>query len=291
MRTAVNLPPFTDPASLVAMAVEAEQAGWDGVFLWDHMVLSPAMRLDVHDPWVLLGAMAARTERVRLGTLVTPLARRRPWVVARHVITLDHLSGGRAVLGVGLGEPGDADFAAFGDPGGRTDRAEVLDEALPLLDGLWRGPVEHRGRHFTVETDLLPRPVQRPRPPVWVAAVAPHRRSLARAQRWDGVAPLGPDAGPITPEQLDGYLAVWTGRRAGTSSPPGRRACPSPSTRTRGPPGWSTARGRWATGSTTCAAASAPGPDRSPAGAGPQSGRWSPVTPSMSSRTMSTWPA
>jgi alkanesulfonate monooxygenase SsuD/methylene tetrahydromethanopterin reductase-like flavin-dependent oxidoreductase (luciferase family) len=207
MRTAVNLPPFTDPASLVAMAVEAEQAGWDGVFLWDHMVLSPAMRLDVHDPWVLLGAMAARTERVRLGTLVTPLARRRPWVVARHVITLDHLSGGRAVLGVGLGEPGDADFAAFGDPGGRTDRAEVLDEALALLDGLWRGPVEHRGRHFTVETDLLPRPVQRPRPPVWVAAVAPHRRSLARAQRWDGVAPLGPDAGPITPEQLYGYLA------------------------------------------------------------------------------------
>jgi alkanesulfonate monooxygenase SsuD/methylene tetrahydromethanopterin reductase-like flavin-dependent oxidoreductase (luciferase family) len=126
--------------------------------------------------------------------------------VARHVITLDHLSGGRAVLGVGLGEPGDADFAAFGDPGGRRDRAEVLDEALPLLDGLWRGPVEHHGRHFTVETELLPRPIQRPRPPVWVAAVSPHRRPLARAQRWDGVVPLSPELGPITPEQLDTYL-------------------------------------------------------------------------------------
>jgi len=207
MRTAVSLPPFTDAGTLVAMAVEAEQAGWDGVFLWDHMVLLPDLRLDVHDPWVLLGAMAARTERVRLGTLVTPLARRRPWVVARHVITLDHLSGGRAVLGVGLGEPGDADFAAFGDPGGHRERAEVLDEALPLLDGLWRGPVEHHGRHFTVETELLPRPVQRPRPPVWVAAVSPHRQPLARAQRWDGVVPLSPELGTITPEQLDTYLA------------------------------------------------------------------------------------
>lgn len=206
VRTAVNLPPFADAATLVAMAVEAEQAGWDGVFLWDHMVLVPSLRLDVHDPWVLLGAMAARTQRVRLGTLVTPLARRRPWVVARHVITLDHLSGGRAVLGVGIGEPTEGDFAPFGEPATRRRRAEILDEALPLVDGLWRGPVDHRGRHFTVTADLLPRPVQRPRPPVWVAAVSPHRRPLERALRWDGVAPLGPAVGPITPAELAAYL-------------------------------------------------------------------------------------
>ncbi len=206
MRTAVNLPPFTAPTTLVDMAVEAEEAGWDGVMLWDHMVLAPQLRLDVHDPWTVLGAMAARTERVRLGTLVTPLARRRPGVVARHVITLDHLSGGRAVLGVGIGEPGDADFAAFGDPAGRRQRAEVLDEAIPLVDALWRGPVDHDGKHFRVTTDLLPRPVQQPRPPIWVAAVSPHRRPIERALRWDGIAPLGPEAGPITPEQLDAYL-------------------------------------------------------------------------------------
>jgi alkanesulfonate monooxygenase SsuD/methylene tetrahydromethanopterin reductase-like flavin-dependent oxidoreductase (luciferase family) len=207
MHTAVNLPPFTDPETLVGLAVEAEEAGWDGVLLWDHMVLIPDQRLDVQDPWVLLGAMAARTERVRLGTLVTPLARRRPWVVARHMLTLDHLSGGRAVLGVGVGEPGDADFAAFGDPAGRRERAAVLDEALSLLDGLWRGPVEHRGEHFTVTTELLPRPVQQPRPPIWVAAIAPHRRPVDRALRWDGIAPLSGESGPITPEQLDAYLA------------------------------------------------------------------------------------
>lgn len=205
MRTAVCLPPFTDAATLVALAVEAEAAGWDGVFLWDHLVFLAEARPDVHDPWVLLGAMATRTERVRLGTLVTPLARRRPWVVAKHLATLDHLSGGRAVLGVGLGEPADADFAAFGDPGDARERAARLDEGLDVLDGLLRGPVDHRGRYFTVTSELRPRPVQRPRPPVWVAAVAPHRRPLARARRWDGVVPLVAFE-PPSPDELTSYL-------------------------------------------------------------------------------------
>src|SRR5690606_8440091 len=97
VRTGISLPIFTDAATLVDLAVEAESAGWDGVFLWDHLVWRPELKLDVHDPWVLLGAIAARTERVRLGTLITPLARRRPWVVAKHLTTLDHLTGGRAV--------------------------------------------------------------------------------------------------------------------------------------------------------------------------------------------------
>jgi alkanesulfonate monooxygenase SsuD/methylene tetrahydromethanopterin reductase-like flavin-dependent oxidoreductase (luciferase family) len=139
MRAGVSIPPFTDAATLVALGVEAERAGWDGVFFWDHVVWEPESRHDVHDPWVLLGAVAAGTERVRLGTLVTPLARRRPWVVAKHVTTLDHLSHGRAVLGVGLGEPPDADFADFGDPGDPVHRGALLDEGLTLLDGLFRG--------------------------------------------------------------------------------------------------------------------------------------------------------
>jgi alkanesulfonate monooxygenase SsuD/methylene tetrahydromethanopterin reductase-like flavin-dependent oxidoreductase (luciferase family) len=208
----VSIPPFTDAATLVALAVEAEQAGWDGVFLWDHLVLLPG-QLDVHDPWVLLGAMAARTERILLGTLVTPLARRRPWVVAKHLTTLDHLSGGRAVLGVGLGEPPHDDFEAFGDPGATAERASRLDDGLALLDGLLRGPVEHRGPHYEVTTDLRPRPVQQPRPPIWVAAIAPHRRPLARARRWDGVVPLV-SMQPPTPGQLDEYLG-------GVDRPPG----------------------------------------------------------------------
>lgn len=206
VRTAVSLPPFTDAATLVALAVEAEQAGWDGVFLWDHMVLDAKARPDVHDPWVLLGAMAQATSRVRLGTLVTPLARRRPWVVARHLVTLDHLSAGRATLGVGLGEPADADFAAFGDPADPRERAVLLDEGLAVLDGLLRGPVAHRGPRFHVDAELRPRPVQAPRPPIWVAGVAPHRRPLARALRFDGIVPIG-RRDLLTPDQLDEYLA------------------------------------------------------------------------------------
>lgn len=207
MQMAINIPPFADTAALVGMGVDAEQAGWDGVFFWDHLVWSPELRLDLHDPWVLLGAVAARTERVRLGTMVTPLARRRPWVLAKQLTTLDHLSGGRAVLGVGLGEPPDADFGDFGDPSDARERAALLDEGLQVLDGLLAGPVVHHGERFRVEAELRPRPVQQPRPPVWVAAVAPHRRPLARAVRWDGVVPLGNDD-LLTPQQLADYLGA-----------------------------------------------------------------------------------
>jgi alkanesulfonate monooxygenase SsuD/methylene tetrahydromethanopterin reductase-like flavin-dependent oxidoreductase (luciferase family) len=213
VRTAVSLPPFTDATTVVALAVEAEQAGWDGVFLWDHLVFARDVRVEVHDPWVILGAIAQATERVRLGTLVTPLARRRPWIVAKHLTTLDHLSGGRTVLGVGLGEPADADFGAFGDPAGRRERAAILDEALDLVDGLLRGPVSHEGAHYRVDAEILPRPVQQSRPPIWVAAIVPHRLPIARAQRWDGIVPLGPD-GYASPEELATYLR-------GVERPPG----------------------------------------------------------------------
>lgn len=207
MQCAVNIPPFGPAEVLVSLAVEAERAGWDGVFFWDHVVWVRRLRLDVFDPWVLLGAAAARTERVRLGTMVTPLPRRRPWVVAKQLTTLDHLSGGRAVLGVGLGEPADTDFAEFGEPAGAKERAAVLDEGLAVLDGLLRGPVDHDGAHFQVHTELLPRPVQQTRPPIWVAGVAPHRRPLVRAARWEGLVPIGGE-GVLTPAELADYLAL-----------------------------------------------------------------------------------
>jgi alkanesulfonate monooxygenase SsuD/methylene tetrahydromethanopterin reductase-like flavin-dependent oxidoreductase (luciferase family) len=205
MRTAVSLPPFTDPATLVAMAVEAENAGWDGVFLWDHVVLFPEMGLDVHNPWVVLGAIAQATERVVLGTLVTPLARRRPQSVARELITLDHLSGGRGLLGVGLGDPAEFDFAAFGDAADARERAARLDESLTVIDGLLRGPVKHEGEHFHVDAELRPRPVQQPRPPIWVAGVTPHRRPLERALRWDGFVPISLSS-LMSPEDIAAYL-------------------------------------------------------------------------------------
>lgn len=204
MRYAVNIPPFTDAPTVIDWARRAEAAGWDGVFVWDHVQWGEGVA--PLDPWVTLGAMAQVTERVRLGTLITPLSRRRPYAVAKQLATLDHLSGGRAVLGVGLGEPTERDFADLGEESDRKVRAGMLDEGLEVIDGLLRGPVSHAGEHYRITADFHPRAVQQPRPPIWVAGVTPHRRPLARARRWDGVAPIGPRE-QLSPEALAAYLA------------------------------------------------------------------------------------
>ena len=189
------------PAALVELAVAADAAGWDGVFLWDHVHFIRSLRMPVMDPWVVLGAMAARTERVRLGTLVTPVPRRRPWKLAKEVMTLDHLSGGRAVLGVGLGYPPDDEFAAFGEDADGASRAERLDEGLALIDAFLRGePVVLRGKQFDVDAELLPAAVQSPRPPIWVGAMWPNRRPVDRAFSWDGIVPMSNTGGLVGPE-------------------------------------------------------------------------------------------
>jgi alkanesulfonate monooxygenase SsuD/methylene tetrahydromethanopterin reductase-like flavin-dependent oxidoreductase (luciferase family) len=194
VRCAVGLPnvgDYGDPSLLAELARRAEAAGWDGVFIWDHVVYRepgwPAA-----DPWVTAGAIAASTARVRLGVLVTPLARRRPWKVARETASLDVLSGGRIVVGAGLGSQGPAEFAAFGDEADPRVRAERLDEGLDILTGLWSGePFSYEGRHHRVErTIFLPRPVQRPRPPVWIAGQWPRRPAFRRAARYDGMFPV-----------------------------------------------------------------------------------------------------
>jgi alkanesulfonate monooxygenase SsuD/methylene tetrahydromethanopterin reductase-like flavin-dependent oxidoreductase (luciferase family) len=205
MRYAVSIPPFTDPQVVLVMAIAAEESGWDAVLLWDHLRWSATLGLDVHDPWTLLGAMATRTERIRLGTCVTPLARRRPQVLAKQLVTLDHLSGGRAMLGVGLGEPPDADFSDFGDESDAVIRAARLDEGLDVLDRLVRGErVDHDGAHFQVHAEVHPPALQQPRPPIFVAGVAPHRRPLERALRWDGFFPIG--AQGLSPDDIADYL-------------------------------------------------------------------------------------
>jgi len=222
MKQALFLPPFdelADPNVLVEIAVAAEAAGWDGLFLWDH-VNRPEVR-PVADPWIALAAVAAATDQIRIGTMVTPLTRRRPQVLARQTVTLDVLSGGRLTLGVGLGVDTGRELSAFGEVVDPVTRGERLDEALDVLCGLWAGAaVSHQGEHFVADdVTFVPGPVQQPRIPIWCAARTLARRPLRRAARFDGLFPieLGPDeiadvVGFIERERgsLDGFdVATW----------------------------------------------------------------------------------
>src|SRR5262245_2261037 len=147
-----------DARVLAELAREAEDAGWDGYFIWDHLQFGEPTA----DPWVALTAMALRTQRIRLGPLVTPVPRRHIAKLAREVITLDHLSGGRVVLGVGAGFPGLPDYGAFGDSGDPKIRAARLDEGLEVLTALWSGePVKHHGVYYRVECGAFSRPCRR----------------------------------------------------------------------------------------------------------------------------------
>ena len=189
-----------DPEVLVQFAVDAEEAGWDGVFIWDtpYVAAPDEPTYYLADAWVLLSAMAVRTERVRLGTMLTPLAWHRPWLIARQAATLDRLSGGRFTLATGLGAPPDEGPYFAGDEPDRRRRAAMLDEALAILDGLWSGePFAFDGEHFRFrEVTYQPRPVQQPRIPIWVvgawprdATAWPRRKSMRRAIRYDGLLP------------------------------------------------------------------------------------------------------
>lgn len=175
-----------DPGTLAALAAEAETAGWDGVFTFDAIAIGD---MELYDPWVVLAAMAMTTRHVRLGMVVAAPARRRPWKLARETMTLDRLSGGRLVLPVGLGATDDAGFGTVGEPTGARVRAELLDETLEILDGLWTGePFGYEGAHYRfAPMTFRPTPVQRPRIPVWVVGAWPHPRSMRRTLRWDGI--------------------------------------------------------------------------------------------------------
>jgi alkanesulfonate monooxygenase SsuD/methylene tetrahydromethanopterin reductase-like flavin-dependent oxidoreductase (luciferase family) len=173
---------------LVEFARLAEAAGWDGLSLEDYIVYPAHPRGVTFDPWLAMAAIAARTQRLRLAVLVTPLARRRPWKVAREAATLDHLSRGRAILGVGLGDGAAVDFTAFGETTAARQRAAMLDEALDIIVGLWRGePFSYQGEHYQArDVTFLPTPVQTPRIPIWVGGGWPLRGPTRRAARWDG---------------------------------------------------------------------------------------------------------
>jgi alkanesulfonate monooxygenase SsuD/methylene tetrahydromethanopterin reductase-like flavin-dependent oxidoreductase (luciferase family) len=174
---------LVDPRVMAGVAAAAEERGWDGLYVWDHIIYREPVRA-VADPWIVLSAIAAATSRLRLGPLVTPLARRRVQKLARETATLDLLSGGRLTLGVGLGSDNSGELGPFGEELDPRRRAVLLDDGLDRLAAMWGGEFE-------------PAPVQQPRIPVWVAARWPNRRPVRRAVRWDGLFPIempGPEA-------------------------------------------------------------------------------------------------
>lgn len=195
MNFGIYLPNYGDAISarnLAELANTAEKAGWDGFFIFDHILVSKNKGHQMVDPWVALAAMAMTSEHIRLGTTVTPVARRRPWKLARETVTLDHLSKGRLTLAVGLGAPEQAEFASFGEPTNPRIRAEKLDEGLDILTGLWTGkPFSYHGKHYQVDKiKFRPTTLQSPRIPVWVGGYWPNKAPFRRAALWDGALPL-----------------------------------------------------------------------------------------------------
>jgi alkanesulfonate monooxygenase SsuD/methylene tetrahydromethanopterin reductase-like flavin-dependent oxidoreductase (luciferase family) len=191
-----NLGGYADPLLAIRLARAAEEAEWEAFFVWDHLgfVWGSASS----DPWISLSAVAVSTTHLKLGTAITPLARRRPHIVANALASLDLLSGGRMIFGAGLGGVTE-EFTAFGEQGAAKERAAMLDEGLTVLDRLWSGQkVMHHGQYYAVENvSLAPLPFQRPRIPIWIGGES--APALRRAARWDGwLAPTtSPDGTPI----------------------------------------------------------------------------------------------
>lgn len=200
--------PCGDPRTMAMLARLAEESGWDGIFLEDYVFFHDP-EIPAYDPWVTLAAIAVATSTITLGTCVTPVARRRVWKLAAETMTLDRLSGGRLVLGVGLGDAGSKDFGGVGELGGPRDRVKALDESLDVLAALWSGePVTYRGQCVSVRDVRLPAtPVQSPRIPIWVGGCAALRGPRQRALRWDGSCLYGtppPDWQDLTGEDVRG---------------------------------------------------------------------------------------
>jgi alkanesulfonate monooxygenase SsuD/methylene tetrahydromethanopterin reductase-like flavin-dependent oxidoreductase (luciferase family) len=214
MRFGLDFPPFgelADPRVLSAVAATAETAGWDGVFLWDHIMYREPVTA-AGDPWIGLAAIAAATTRVTIGSMVTPLPRRRPQMVARQSVALDQMSSGRFVLGAGLGlDRSGRELSAFGEELNDRRRAKMLDESLDMITALWSGePVTHRGEHYLADdVRFEPGPVQQPRIPIWLAGRWPYRNPIRRAARFDGLFLIDIDG----PDQLREAQALVAAER------------------------------------------------------------------------------
>ena len=199
-----------DPKNLLELAVECEGAGWDGFFVWDHLQwpdMEPAA-----DPWVALSAIASHTSTISLGPMITPLPRREIVKLAREALTLDHLSDGRLILGIGLGYQALPEWSAFGHEQDARVRGEMADEGLDLLNAFWSGnPIDHNGVHYAAVCEAWAKPKKEPRIPIWIAGQWPGKKPFRRAARWDGVIPMARDqmeGGKITADDLSELLSV-----------------------------------------------------------------------------------
>ena len=217
-----------DAPRIVDYAIAAEEAGWDGFFPDDVLVnpfpspdlaqvgdpegnWNPDAYEDFIDPWISLAGIATRTERIKLGTWITPLPRRQPWQVTRDIATLDRLSNGRVVAGFGLGRR--TDYEKFGARWDPKALARRYDEALEIISRFWAGErVTFNGEHFTIDdVAVLPTPKQRPRPPILIAGFWPNKKPFQRGARWDGIMPhfgVGVDRGR-SPEESVREMLGW----------------------------------------------------------------------------------
>ena len=206
MKYAINIINFGDcgdAATLAELARTAEDVGWDGFFVWDHIAWDGRI-MPMVDPWVALTAIATSTNRIRIGAMVTPLPRRRPWKFARETVSLDYLSSGRMIVGVGIGDAL-AEFKNLGEVADPKTRGAMLDEGLQVVNGLWSGKqFSYVGEHYTVkDAQFLPATLQQPRIPIWVGGKWPNRAPFRRAAQWDGVFPIFSGTDPVSyPTQI-----------------------------------------------------------------------------------------
>lgn len=193
---------FGNPKLITKLAIEAEKSGWDGFFLWDHIINTEGFPQTV-DPFIALTSVAENTEKIHIGTTVTPVPRRRPWKLARETVTLDILSEGRLILGIGLGNP--SEFSVMNEETNPRIMAQMANEQLDILNGLWSGEeFSYTGKHYKIDkVKFLPRPVQRPRIKLWGAGTWPNKGPFKRAAKLDGVVPLKAGSmDPLTPEDF-----------------------------------------------------------------------------------------
>ena len=207
MRCALYTPNFGylgEAATLAEFAAEAEASGWDGFFIWDHLQW-PGMEPAV-DPWIALTAMAMRTKRIALGSMVTPLPRRDLAKLARETTSLDRLSGGRLILGIGLGWSSIPEWSGFGHADDLKTRGAMLDEGLCVLEALWSGrPVNHRGTYYTAVCEGFAQAAQKPRIPLWLGGAWPSVKPFRRAAKWEGVIPIAKnvmEGGSLSPSEI-----------------------------------------------------------------------------------------
>jgi alkanesulfonate monooxygenase SsuD/methylene tetrahydromethanopterin reductase-like flavin-dependent oxidoreductase (luciferase family) len=209
MKYGVHLPnfgSFGDVYVLIDLARTAENAGWDGFFLWDHLLFCELDKNPHADPWITLAAIAVQTERIHIGAMVTPLARRRPQKLARETVTLQNLSNGRLIVGAGLGDPVEWDFTTFHEESDPKIRAQKLDEGLDILTQLWSGEtVNYEGEHYQIsDATFLPKPIQPI--PIWIAGYYPRHAPMRRAARFQGMFPGHVD-GKLLPEHIKAIRA------------------------------------------------------------------------------------